>query len=107
MKMEFLAKKQLESLAWFNMMVKGEKIKVTLKLTESLLSIFKDMGKPLVETMEVYLDEPTTLRSIVSGIGINPILVPFVRLEDRRQLSLNYLVSNEETITLIGPIAGG
>ncbi len=88
-------------------MDKGENIRVTLKLTESLLSIFSDMGRPMEETMEVYLDEPATLRSIISGIGINPILVPFVRLENRRQLSLNYLVSNEETITLIGPIAGG
>ena len=88
-------------------MDQGEKIKVTFNMTESLLSIIRDMGHPMEETMVVCLDKPATLRSILSGIGINPILVPFVRLENKRQSSLNHMVNHEETITLIGPIAGG
>ncbi len=82
-------------------------MKITLRLSESLLSIYRETSNPLQEVMVINLDEPTTLHSIIVKAGINPALVPMIIINNKRVSYLNILVDNDETITLIGPLAGG
>ncbi|WP_312811186.1 hypothetical protein [Sedimentibacter sp.] len=82
-------------------------MKVTLKLSESLLSIYKETEKPLQEIMVLNLENPSTLREILIKADINPLMVPMIIIKNQRCKSLDYLIKNDETITLIGPLAGG
>jgi len=82
-------------------------MKVTLKLSESLLSIYREMEIPLEETIVFYIEKPITLLSILLKVGINPLLTPMITIDNKRITSLNYLIENDEIITLIGPLAGG
>lgn len=82
-------------------------MKITLRLSESLLSIYRETSNPLQEVMVINLYEPTTLHSIIVKVGINPALVPMIIINNKRVSYLNVLVDNDETITLIGPLAGG
>jgi hypothetical protein len=82
-------------------------MKITLRLSESLLSIYRETANPLNEVMVINLDEPTTLHSIIIKVGINPSLTPMIIINNKRISSLNLLIENDEIITLIGPLAGG
>lgn len=82
-------------------------MKVTLKLSESLLSIYRETEKPLQEIMVLNLENPSTLREILIKADINPLMVPMIIIKNQRCQSLDYLIKNDETITLIGPLAGG
>ncbi|WP_313163028.1 hypothetical protein [Sedimentibacter sp.] len=82
-------------------------MKVTLKLSESLLSIYKETEKPLQEIMVLNLENPSTLREILIKADINPLMAPMIIIKNQRCQSLDYLIENDETITLIGPLAGG
>lgn len=82
-------------------------MKITLRLSESLLSIYREMPNPLKEVIVLDLDKSTTLHSILIKAGINPSLTPMVIINNKRVSSLNLLIENDETITLIGPLAGG
>lgn len=82
-------------------------MKITLRISESLLSIYREMGNPLKATLELDLDKPATLNSILLKLGINPILVPMIIIDNKRVSSLDYLIKNDKTIILIGPLAGG
>ena len=82
-------------------------MKVTLKISESLLAIHREGGRPLKETIEIEIEKPTNLLSILFGEGINPLLVPMVIINNKRLSSLDYLIEQDEVITLVGPLAGG
>ncbi|MDF2676192.1 MAG: hypothetical protein K0Q97_485 [Bacillota bacterium] len=82
-------------------------MKITLRLSESLLSIYRETANPLNEVMVINLEEPTTLHSIIIKAGINPSLTPMIIINNKRISSLNLLIDNDEIITLIGPLAGG
>lgn len=81
-------------------------MKITLRLSESLLSIYRETDNPLEEEIVVNIDKPAKLRSILSLVGINPLLAPMIII-DNKNVSLDLLIEKNETITLIGPLAGG
>lgn len=82
-------------------------MKITLRLSESLLSIYRETANPLKEVRVLNLDEPTKLHSILMKAGINPSLTPMIIINNKRVSSLDFLIDYDATITLIGPLAGG
>ena len=87
---------------------------ITLRLSESLLSIFRDAGSPKQETCELQIQEGTTVRKILADQGINPLLVPMAGWctagEDSKhpkRLEMDAVLDQEGALTLYGPLAGG
>lgn len=85
-------------------------ITVTLSLSESLLSIFRDNGNPLPETIEVRADPGTTVGEVILSQGISPLLVPMVAQatpDGRQRISKETVLETSVELTLYGPLAGG
>ena len=83
---------------------------ITLRLSESLLCIFRDSGKPRPETMDIRVEQGTTVREILVNQGINPLLVPMAALAEdgkNRRVDLATPVTADGTLILYGPLAGG
>ena len=81
-------------------------ITITLKLSESLLSIFRDMGCPKQETCRIRVESGTSVRQVLIDQGISPLLVPMVFL-DNRKISVDTPLEADAVLTLHGPLAGG
>jgi len=81
-------------------------INITLRLSASLLSILKDAGNPKDETIFLQVEKGITIRQILLSERISPLLVPLISIDSKKQ-DVNTLVETDETITLIGPLAGG
>ncbi|MFO7988427.1 MAG: hypothetical protein ACQEQ5_10365 [Thermodesulfobacteriota bacterium] len=81
-------------------------ITITLKLSESLLSILRDMGCPKQETCRIRVEYGTSVRQVLIDQGISPLLVPMVFL-DNRKVSVNKPLEADAVLTLHGPLAGG
>ena len=79
---------------------------ITLKLSESLLSIYYAAGRPMAETIVMELAEPLTIAQILEQAGINQLLTPMVIIDDE-VCKLTQLIEHSSVITLIGPLAGG
>jgi sulfur carrier protein ThiS len=79
---------------------------ITLKLSESLLSIYHAAGQHMAETIVMELTEPMTIAQILEQVGINPLLTPMV-LVDEEMCKPTQLIEQNSAITLIGPLAGG
>jgi hypothetical protein len=81
-------------------------ITLTLKISESLLSILKDMGCPKKETCRLRVKKNTPVRQVLLEQGISPLLVPMIFL-DNRKISVHTLLESDAVLTLHGPLAGG
>lgn len=81
-------------------------ITITLKLSESLLSILRDMGCPKQETCRIRVYPGTPVRQVLIDQGISPLLVPMIFL-DNRKISENTPLETDAVLTLHGPLAGG
>lgn len=81
-------------------------IQITLRLSASLLSILKDADNPKNETIFLQVEKGTTIKQILLKEKISPLLVPLISIDNKKQ-TVNTLVETDETITLIGPLAGG
>jgi hypothetical protein len=81
-------------------------ITITLKLSESLLSILRDMGCPKQETRRIRVETGTSVRQVLIDQGISPLLVPLIFL-DNLKISMDTPLETDAVLTLHGPLAGG
>jgi hypothetical protein len=81
-------------------------ITITLKLSESLLSILRDMGCPKQETCRIRVETGTSVRQVLIDQGISPLLVPLIFL-DNLKISMDTPLETDAVLTLHGPLAGG
>lgn len=88
------------------MKTENNSITITLRLSESLLSILKDAGNPKTEIRRHQADKGATIRDVLVREGISPLLVPMITINNVRTPAGTVLES-DTTVTLIGPLAGG
>ena len=81
-------------------------VNVKLRLSESLLCILRDANNPKEENISLRVEKGTTIRKILSMEAIPPLLVPMISMGSERR-DVHATVERDETITLIGPLAGG
>lgn len=81
-------------------------ITITLNMSESLLSILRDAGRPGHPTRRIRVSPGTPVRQILVDQGISPLLVPLIFL-DNQKISVNTPLEAEGVLTLHGPLAGG
>ncbi|MFO7911730.1 MAG: hypothetical protein R6V15_06165 [Desulfotignum sp.] len=81
-------------------------ITLTLKISESLLSILKDTGCPKQETCRIRVEKNIPVRQVLLEQGISPLLVPMIFL-DNRKVSVDTPLEADAVLTLHGPLAGG
>ncbi len=85
-------------------------ITITLTLSESLLSIFRDSAAPRSETTQIKVDPGVTVKEILISQNINPLLVPMASFgtdEKSKRVDMNTPINKSGTLTLYGPLAGG
>lgn len=85
-------------------------ITITLTLSESLLSIFRDSKAPRPETIEIKVDPGITVKEILTAQDINPLLVPmssFGADDKKKRVDMNTPINRSGTLTVYGPLAGG
>jgi sulfur carrier protein ThiS len=75
---------------------------ITLKLSNSILLIYKDKK----EKEKLVIEKPMTVNDILIKIGISPILAPMILIDNKR-VGRTHIVDKNEMITVIGPLAGG
>ncbi len=83
---------------------------ITLRLSESLLSIFRDTNSPKQETCEILVASGTTIQQILVAQGISPLLVPMVGRATARgsqRIDMDTVLDADAVLTLHGPLAGG
>jgi hypothetical protein len=88
------------------MSAKNTDITVTLNLSESLLSIFRDAGSPRKQTWRIRVETGTSVLQVLIEQGISPLLVPIIFL-DNRKISKDTPLETDAVLTLHGPLAGG
>jgi hypothetical protein len=81
-------------------------MRITLELSESLLSIYNESGQALQESIVIESDIPLTIGHILAKAGINPLLAPMIVIDDVLRQK-EHIVESDSVITLIGPLAGG
>jgi hypothetical protein len=81
-------------------------ITITVKLSESLLSILRDAGRPGQPTCRIRVEAGTLVRQVLIDQGISPLLVPLIFL-DNRKISIDTPLEADGILTLHGPLAGG
>lgn len=81
-------------------------MRITLRLSESLLSIYRASEKEFDETIVLDLDGSMSIRQVLQHVGINPILTPLISIEGQTY-GLDHILEDSSVITLIGPLAGG
>ncbi len=81
-------------------------ITITLNMSESLLSILRDTGRPGQQTCRIRVEKGASVRQILLKQGISPLLVPMIFL-DNRKISMYTPLETDAVLTLHGPLAGG
>ena len=81
-------------------------ITITLNMSESLLSILRDAGRPGQPTRRIRVQAGTPVRRVLIGQGISPLLVPLIFLNNRK-VSVDTPLEADGVLTLHGPLAGG
>lgn len=81
-------------------------VNITLRLSESLLSILKDINNPREERYSIQVERGTTIKEILVKDGISPLLAPLVTIDNIR-VDIDIPMEMDNTITLYGPMAGG
>lgn len=81
-------------------------ITITLNMSESLLSILRDAGRPGQQSCRIRVEKGTPVRQVLMNQGISPLLVPMIFL-DNRKISVDTLLETDGVLTLHGPLAGG
>jgi len=81
-------------------------ITLTVNMSESLLSILRDAGRPGQPTRRIRVSPGTPVRQILVNQGISPLLVPLIFL-DNRKISVDTPLETDGVLTLHGPLAGG
>jgi hypothetical protein len=81
-------------------------ITITLNMSESLLSILRDAGRPGQPTRRLRVSSGTPVRQVLIDQGISPLLVPLIFL-DNRKVSVDTPMEADGVLTLHGPLAGG
>jgi hypothetical protein len=81
-------------------------ITITVNMSESLLSILRDAGRPGQPTRRIQVKTDTLVRQVLIDQGISPLLVPLIFL-DNRKISVDTPLETDGVLTLHGPLAGG
>jgi hypothetical protein len=81
-------------------------ITITLNMSESLLSILRDAGRPGQQTCRIRVKTGTSVRQVLIDQGISPLLVPMIFL-DNRKVSVDTPLEADAVLSLHGPLAGG
>ncbi len=81
-------------------------ITITVNMSESLLSILRDAGRPEPPTRRIRVEAGTPVRQVLIDQGISPLLVPLIFL-DNRKVSVDTPLETDGVLTLHGPLAGG
>ncbi len=81
-------------------------INVTLRFSESLLSILRDVNHPGSEAGEIRVETGATVRRLLRSLSINPLLVPMI-VQDTRRIDVDTPLDRDCVLTLHGPLAGG
>ena len=81
-------------------------MKISLRLSESLLSIYESAGQELDENIDLEFEGPLSVRQIIESAGINPMLTPLISVGGVT-CGLGSVIRHDAEITLIGPLAGG
>ena len=81
-------------------------MQITLRLSESLLSIYRSSGQNFDETITLELEGEPNINQILAHVGISPLLTPLISIEGRT-CGLSHSLEKDTEITLIGPLAGG
>jgi hypothetical protein len=85
-------------------------ITIRLRLSESLLSLFRDSGSPKKEILLCRTEPGITVKEILADQNINPLLVPMVSMEAgtaQKRISRDTILREDAVLTLYGPLAGG
>jgi hypothetical protein len=88
------------------MSAKNTVITLILNMSESLLSILRDAGRPGQPTSRIRVATGTSVRQVLIDQGISPLLVPMIFL-DSRKVSMETPLEADGVLTLHGPLAGG
>jgi hypothetical protein len=88
------------------MSAKNTDITLTLNMSESLLSILRDAGRPGQPTCRIRVQAGTLVRQILIDQDISPLLVPLIFL-DSRKVFMETPLEADGVLTLHGPLAGG
>lgn len=56
--------------------------------------------------MVMELKEPVTIRSLIFGMDINPLIITTIVVNSQME-SLDFLLTEDSEVLLIGPISGG
>ena len=81
-------------------------ITLTVNMSESLLSILRDAGRPGQPTCRIRVETGRSVRQVLIDQGISPLLVPLIFL-DNRKISVDTPLETDGVLTLHGPLAGG
>ncbi len=85
-------------------------INIKLRLSESLLSLFRDSGTPRNEIVLCRTEPGITVQEILADQNINPLLVPMVSVETgngHQRINRDTVLREDVVLTLYGPLAGG
>jgi len=85
-------------------------ITISLRLSESLLCIFRDTGSPRPETSRISVPAGTRVHEIMAAQGINPLLVPMASFKagkENKRVDKDSPITTNGILTLYGPLAGG
>jgi len=91
-------------------MVNPDMITITLRLSESLLSIFGDKGSPMQEIIKYKTTPGITVTAIIAEQGIHPLLVPMVAIttpNGQKRMDKDRVINTDTELILYGPLAGG
>lgn len=77
-------------------------LRIKLILSGSLRQIYKDKQTEI----PIKLENSTTVKNLICSIGINPIVVTNVFINGKVE-SKDYLITTDQEIVLLGPLAGG
>lgn len=83
---------------------------ITLRMSESLLSIYRDSGTPMKEIIRLKTEPGTTVLEVIAHQGISPLLVPMVAMTTQtgtKRIDKNTPLEKDVELTLYGPLAGG
>ena len=84
----------------------GVDLTAKLKVTVNISAGFKDFYSHLEDRQTIELDQPKTIYSLISGLGISSKMVLFATINDRI-VDKQTLIDQPCEINLISPPAGG
>lgn len=80
---------------------------VTVELSASILSMYKEKRPDFREKMSLTLPQDITVGGLLDDLGIDPRLISILIINDERCLMLNEPLPDGAEVKILGPLAGG